>query len=457
MRYKRLNHYRTHLMKHFLLIALTIIFFITIVGNLSVKYYFNDYLDNQIAEANLQIVSSVESLLFEGSLDYQTLKALSSSGNVYMRLLDAQENVLLETDSSKGHGMGSGMGYGRMGNQSQTQLQTSSLVFETYPLDDNISDTHLTLEIGRPNRQFSSAVESQFIYALNLIFAATLIIAIIFSVLYAIYQSKKITTPLSTLIENTKLIEEQAYQDFDPISSDFIEINNLNLSLTKLNEKLMNQEALRKRLSTDIAHELRNPLSILRSHIEAFVDGVWEPSEEKLLKCNDEILRLTRLIDELNELSVIENSLKLNRQPNDMAKTLKSTIDSFEIILEEREINIAVKIPETQPMSYDEPRMAQVFINLLSNAIKYSPDSSRITVELTVETFSISDQGIGISKEDLPFIYERFYRSDASRNRKTGGLGIGLSITKAICDAHGYKLSATSEFGKGSIFSINFG
>ncbi|GAU79748.1 cell wall metabolism sensor histidine kinase WalK [Fusibacter sp. 3D3] len=452
------KHYQSYLRNHFLIIAFSTLLIVTIVGNLSVKYFFGHYLNKQIIENNLQISDSVKTLISEEALNNQNIRALASSNNVYLRLYDPNKSVLImDTETAKGNGMGYGKGNG-MASLSKTDV--SLLDFTAYDIETVVGQVVYVLEIGRHPDIVSSTLEGQFIFALNMVFFITLLATALFSIYYANYQSQKITTPISALIDNTKQIELEKYNNFKAIETDFLEINALNHSLAALNDKLSAQDTLRKRLTTDIAHELRNPLSILRSHIEAFVDGVWLPSEEKLLKCNDEILRLTRLIDELNELSVVENSLELKKQPHDLVGTINKVISSFEVLLEDHNIILTRELPSHFQIEYDEDRMIQVLVNLLSNAVKYSPDDTLIKIGLTVienqMVFFMSDQGIGISKEDLPYIFERFYRSDSSRNRKTGGLGIGLAVTKAICDAHHFNIKAESQLGKGSEFYIYF-
>lgn len=452
------KHYQSYLRNHFLIIAFSTLLIVTIVGNLSVKYFFGHYLSKQIIENNFQILDSVETLISEDALSNQNFRALSSSNNVYLQLYDSNKSsLIMDSETIKGNGMGYGKGNG-MTNLAKTDI--SLLNFTPYNITTPNGQLIYILEIGRQPDIISSTLEGQFIFALNSVFFITLLVTALFSIFYANYQSQKITTPISALIENTKQIELEKYNNFKAIETDFQEIDALNHSLSTLNDKLSAQDALRKRLTTDIAHELRNPLSILRSHIEAFVDGVWLPSEEKLLKCNDEILRLTRLIDELNELSVVENSLELNKKPHNFVSTINKVLSSFEVLLDDHHITLKSELPSHFQIEYDEDRMIQVLVNLLSNAVKYSPDDSHIKVSLTVlenkTIFCMSDQGIGISKEDLPYIFERFYRSDSSRNRKTGGLGIGLAVTKAICDAHDFNIKAQSQLGKGSEFCIYF-
>lgn len=450
---KKPTSYQKHLQKHFLIVSLCIILSISILGNLSVRYFFKSYISREASYNNSKITESVSTLVEEDMLTIQGFRAISASNNVYLRLLSLNNELILDSLHMRGQRT--------MMPQGAAPFPTiSEMHFDSYPIYNSEGSHLFILEIGRKKGEFSTELQSQFIFALNFAFALSIVIALIFSIVYSNIQSKKITHPLSKLISNTAILYEGKYTEFHPVESRFFEINELYKSLSSLNERLRSQNDLRKRLTSDMAHELRNPLSILRSHIEAFVDGIWEPNEMRLLKCNDEILRLTRLIDELNELSIVENSLHLNISKNDMEKTMDKVLAGFDILLVEKNISVIKNYSGNMTLSYDEDRIIQVLVNILSNSLKYSANNSSIVIETFEEAsgkgLKIKDFGIGISSKDLPFIFERFYRSDTLRNKETGGLGIGLAISKAICDAHGFRLSAQSELGKGSIFTIFF-
>jgi signal transduction histidine kinase len=208
------------------------------------------------------------------------------------------------------------------------------------------------------------------------------------------------------------------------------------------------------------------------------IDGVWEPDRERLESCHEEVLRLTRLVEDLNTLKGLEwETVTLNRTGFDLAALLRLVIEQFRPVAREKGIAITLKLPAPEScagepsfcVNADYDRLKQVFINLLSNAVKYT-DFGGITVSIErtdrIERKEskkgwagwdvvIADTGIGIPDEDLPHIFERFYRSDKSRNRGSGGAGIGLSIAAAIARAHGGTISAESVPGTGAVFRVS--
>jgi signal transduction histidine kinase len=229
----------------------------------------------------------------------------------------------------------------------------------------------------------------------------------------------------------------------------------LSVSVKELADRLNYQEALKRRMTTDIAHELRTPLAAIQSHIEAFMDGVWEPNDERLAVIHGEILRLTHLIKELSELSIVEDDeIKLDADIVDLSVTLNDITDSYEPMFIEKNIKLNKNIQDNIVIVGDIDYLKRIFANILSNAYKYTNENGTVNVSLSQINdkikISVSDTGIGIPKEDLKHIFERFYRSDLSRARETGGTGIGLTITKALVEAHGGTIKIDSEVGKGT-------
>jgi signal transduction histidine kinase len=195
------------------------------------------------------------------------------------------------------------------------------------------------------------------------------------------------------------------------------------------------------------------------------IDGVWKPDRERLESCHEEVLRLTRLVEDLNTLTGLEwETVTLNRTGFDLSELLRLVIGQFSPAAQEKGVAITLQLPAPEGFGDGAPsfdihadydRLKQVFINLLSNAVKYT-DSGSISVSLERRGNAkdgggwdvvIADTGIGIPEEDLPRIFERFYRSDKSRNRGSGGAGIGLSIAAAIAAAHGGSIRAESGAG----------
>jgi signal transduction histidine kinase len=188
------------------------------------------------------------------------------------------------------------------------------------------------------------------------------------------------------------------------------------------------------------------------------IDGLWEPTPERLKSCYEEIGRLSGLISDMESLAQIESdNLKLSKSRVDLLELARTVGGNFEAESAKKNISVEIK-GESTVINADRNRLNQVIINLLSNAIKYTPENGhvRISVNDTAENgiISVEDDGIGIPEDELPLIFERFYRTDKSRNRKTGGAGIGLTIAKAIVNAHGGKIEVKSSVEHGSCFTV---
>jgi signal transduction histidine kinase len=218
---------------------------------------------------------------------------------------------------------------------------------------------------------------------------------------------------------------------------------------------LLMQESRRRqrRLTADLAHELRTPLACLQGGIEALIDGVWEPTPERLESCNEEIQRLTKLVTDLSLLTDLEwEYVKLNKTDFDIATLLEVTAAQFQAEAAQKGISLILDA-ESRITHADYDRLKQVFVNIISNALK-NTDEGSVTLRNRGREITVKDTGRGIAPRDLSRIFERFYRADASRNRQTGASGVGLTIARALVRAHGGDVTAESELGKGSVFRI---
>ena len=210
---------------------------------------------------------------------------------------------------------------------------------------------------------------------------------------------------------------------------------------------------------SDIAHELRNPLAIIKSHLEAFEDGVWEPTRERIKLTVDEIDRLSKMISEIEKLTSIENAGNgIVLGSADLSNLTERVAMTFDPLYRSKSVDLKREIEADVFLAADETKIRQAVENLLSNALRYTDSGGTVTLSLVrsdgAADIKVSDTGIGISEQDLPYIFERFYRTDKSRTRSSGGLGIGLAITRAIVEAHGGKVMAESREGEGSTFTI---
>ncbi|MDR0862634.1 MAG: HAMP domain-containing histidine kinase [Oscillospiraceae bacterium] len=208
-------------------------------------------------------------------------------------------------------------------------------------------------------------------------------------------------------------------------------------------EKLARQEELRRQLTADVAHELRTPLTAVSTNLEAMAAGALAPTTERLNDCYGEIQRLGKLVADLESLAKTESELhRLTLEPVDLLDLVREVFGTAS--------------GERVTVSADRERMLQVLTNLRSNAEKYGNGGIDVTVKSNGKygEIAVRDDGIGISAEDLPHVFERFYRADKSRTRSTGGAGIGLAIVAAIVAAHGGAVVAESALGEGSTFTV---
>lgn len=298
----------------------------------------------------------------------------------------------------------------------------------------------------------------QFIEALNRILGAVAAVCLAAAVLAGLVLARRISRPIEKAMEITGQISRGNYGIRVEAQTPIRELQALILSVNSMAEALEKQEKLRGRLARDVAHELRTPLANVAAHLEAMLEGVWEPTAERLQGCYDEIGRIGGIVSDLEKLEEIEyESTKLNKTPVNLYGLCEAVLASFEAEFLAKGITCRLDGGNTVVMG-DEKRLRQVMDNLLSNAVKYSCEGGRISVRLAkLETevhVTVEDEGIGIAQEELSLIFERFYRTDRSRSRKTGGAGIGLAIAKSIVEAHGGSITAESRVGQGSRFTV---
>ncbi|MGE5495417.1 MAG: ATP-binding protein [Burkholderiales bacterium] len=312
--------------------------------------------------------------------------------------------------------------------------------------------------VGYYGPYFYSDLDIQYLGALNSLLLWAALGSLAVCLVFGAYMAKRLTSPIARVVKATGGIAKGDFNDRIDEKSTTKEIIELTDSVNTLAQTLGKQEALRKRLTADVAHELRTPLATLQSHVEAFIDGVWEPDEARLKSFHEEILRLSKLVGELETLSRYEgDNLVLNAETFDLAALVRGIADNFAGEFSKKGIEVILDAEE-QYIEADRDKISQVFINLLSNALKYTGSSGRVEIKVSgthdAAKVQIRDTGAGISPEDLPHIFERFYRTDKSRNRDTGGAGIGLTIAKSIVEAHKGSIAVESEPGKGSAFFV---
>ncbi len=238
------------------------------------------------------------------------------------------------------------------------------------------------------------------------------------------------------------------------------EIGELAQSFNSMADDLARTERLRRNMVADVAHELRTPLSNLKGYLEAISDGVVAPDENTIKLLYEEAASLSRLVDDLQDLSLTDaGEIKLIRQPEDITVLIKETVTGMQAKATERGLLLSTELlAELPSVNIDSHRVKQVLRNLLENAVAHTDKGGKITVTARRQAgqiyISVTDTGEGIPASELPLIFERFYRVDKSRTRKTGGSGLGLTIAKRLVEAHGGTIEVKSEPGHGSTFTF---
>ena len=284
-------------------------------------------------------------------------------------------------------------------------------------------------------------------------------LSLLIPLFFALLVAKKLSSPIVTINDFTKKIAKGRYSSLSLEETGIREIDDLLVSVNDLSLQLQHQQKIRNRLSSDIAHEIRTPLTTLKGNIEAMIDGVWEISEERLYRCYEEISRITRLIGEIDRINELESQeSQLQKTTFDLTELAQQIVDNFQPMLVENKLNCSVSGNRVF-ISADRDKIHQVLTNLLANAIKFTPSGGRIDLYVSqskgTASFRIIDNGQGIPPDEVGQIFERFYMAEPSRNSKLGGQGIGLSIVKGIVNAHQGTISVDSIYGKGTTFTIN--
>ena len=296
----------------------------------------------------------------------------------------------------------------------------------------------------------------------NMIIGISLLMIIVV-ISICIFISQKISKPIIVVSKMTDSLKRGGYDQTLEYESSIVEIDNLVNSINDLSKELYNMEKLRKRLTSDISHELRTPLTSIQTHLEAMIDGIWEPTEERLISVNEEVIRISHLVDELKNLAKYDSDKnKLNISEVDLEQLIKNIIYNNESFALEKNIKIEYNLEKIKA-HIDKEKISQVIVNLISNAIRYTNCNcerlGKIIIRLYKEEnlikISVKDNGIGIPKKSLDYIFERFYRVDKSRCRNTGGTGVGLTICKSIIDLHNGNIEVKSEVNKGSEFIVS--
>ncbi|MEK4980521.1 sensor histidine kinase [Bacillus sp. FSL K6-6540] len=287
------------------------------------------------------------------------------------------------------------------------------------------------------------------------------ILFVLLSLGAAYWISRRLTAPLRKLVPAIERLGQGEYGIQAPVTSED-EYGRVAVAFNGMSSRLEQSEMVRRNLVADVAHELRTPLTIVRGKLDLLQQNRQPIEPELLLPIQDELIRLTRLVGDLHQLSLAEaKQLPLVRKPTDMVVLLSQIRERVEPEAEAKNLSLQLTCAtERTSVPVDPSRITQVFLNLFVNAIRYTPHGGLVHVSLLEESPSgmlridIRDTGPGIEEEHLPYLFNRFYRTDEARARHQGGMGLGLAIAKEFIVSHGGTIQAESKPGQGTTFTV---
>lgn len=391
-----------------------------------------------------QISKDIESFAqTDQGLNPIILDNYSKNQNLLIRLYGPDNNLIQEFD-----GLQSDM------RNSQYALQTIRLDLVNYNQE---AIGKLDISYVADVFAFDESIQNfryEIVRNYTILFLAFLLLGSI----YVIVFSKKITEPINDLKSKANKLRQRNYK-LESKNYNIYEIDQLSSDIDYLATTLHNQDKLRTDYAHDIAHELRTPLTNLLLHLEGIKDEVIEADQHTLDLLLAETQRLNKMIDNLEvSFNNSEKLLEINLEDVEIEDLLENVTSSFLPLMNERNIEVNYIFSKENTIYTDRDKLSQIITNLLSNAIKAVDNGGKIDIihqaHINRDVIIISDNGVGISQDNIEHIFERFFRVDNVRNTKVSGHGLGLSITKTFADLLGYKISVNSKEGKGSEFII---
>lgn len=285
-------------------------------------------------------------------------------------------------------------------------------------------------------------------------------VMVFFGLVFSFFLARGITEPLRRLGKAAEGIADGRYGETVPVEQKD-EVGQLAETFNHMSLSLKEAIQMRQRFLADAAHELRTPLAVIQGNLEGMLDGIVPADEKTLSSLREEALHLNRLIQDLRELSLAETGqLPLVKEEVKLHVLAARAAGMLQPLAEEKQVVLQAEAAEVPSVRLDRQRMNQIIYNLLTNALRHTPPGGRVTVAVRQEendvVLAVSDTGEGMAPEHLPYIFEHFYRVDASRDRRRGGSGIGLAIVRRLAEAQGGKVTVQSRLGEGSCFEVRF-
>ena len=382
--------------------------------------------------------------------------ASDGAEHVFLRLLSMDGEELLTTDMSGWEGVGSGShALERLKNGAPHVLETLDLPEHEFQIRTvyGIIGPDLVLQIGE-----SLEEDSEFLEMHRKIFVPLMAVMVIIAAIVGWLLAKRALSGVEEVTETAIEISEGALDKRVPHKVRGEEIERLATTFNHMLDRINVLIREMREMSDNIAHDLRSPLARIRGAAEmALTNSTSEEHRAFAATMIEDCDRLINIINTMLDIAEAESgAAEITLEEIDIARLTKRACELFQAIAEENSIKITTELPDSCVVYGEARKLQRMVANLLDNALKYTPPEGTVTVSVHADNgqvaISISDTGVGISEEDLPHIFKRFYRCDISRAR--GGTGLGLSLVKAIVHSHGGSVNATSHPGKGSTFTV---
>jgi len=374
----------------------------------------------------------------------------------------AQNTQSVGRMAERGYGAGQGMSL-VLADERGRVIYDASERYLGQRLRSSILEDSLSIEVDGATVGYvmagSGPREQEFSYSVNSSIIGASVVAGLVALLLGLFLIRTVVRPLRAVRDAAQRIGSGELSYRVPIvSSD--EIGDLARQFNEMAAALEQDETSRRKMMADIAHELRTPLAVMRGQAEALEDGVFALTPENIAPIREQTILLARLVDDLRDLALAEaGQLPLELSDVDLSRLVPRVIRGFQPQAQSKGLSLSADLAESLPLiQADSQRLEQVLGNLLSNALRHTPEGGMILVKAWADETSawlaVIDDGQGIASDDLPHLFDRFYRAGVARSRSDGGTGLGLSIARQLVEAHGGEITVESELGKGATFTV---
>ncbi len=440
---------RKQLFTIFISVGCIMVLTTSLIVNVSIKRNFENYVQDNVQEAKQKLVAMVARLSSDGELVGDLVEK-----NMIENYLGDFVVTVLNPDKSYVWGETKEELIDSLNEKYPAGIDENLYMQEERPVYNNDNEIVAYVVIGYYPSDILSKNDLAFTKNVNMSIVWCSSIILMWFILSGLYVSRLFTYHIYGISRTSISLADGKLKARYPFKSKIKEIETLRHSMNYLGDKLQKQDEIRKKLVSDISHEIRTPLHILQSNLEAMIDGIYPIDEEQMNVLYQEVVRFGKLLNNLNLLKdVEENDESKELSPININDSIREVFDAFKIVAKEKEMSYYIKDNETQNVMImgDKDSLKQLWMNLLSNAFKFSDEKGQIRVWTYTEgnecIIYVEDHGIGIATEDLPYVFERMYRGDKSREKYQGS-GIGLTMVKNIVDRHEGKISIDSIEGE---------